>query len=195
VVSTHSIDLLQTSPDAPSTGERRPLVPPPLVPDGDAEQAPQLRPTELATLCRAAADDVAARYPGRVIDYDPDPDRAGRGEWDPTRVAYAVAILLEDALERTGAAERVRLRWREHDTDAVVRVHYPRPLAEGDQIVSMFEGGVTPDGADDRVGTLRLVVARKIVLQHGGSLGRVRTRAGTTYVATLPRRTAKARRR
>jgi len=46
---------------------------------------------------------------------------------------------------------------------------------------------VRPDGADDTVGTLRIVAARKIVLQHRGHLARIRTRAGTAYVATLPR--------
>jgi signal transduction histidine kinase len=154
---------------------------------GEGEHGLKLRETDLATLCRAAVDDVAARYPGRVIEYEPDPELRGTGEWDPTRVAYAVAILLEDALERTRAEDPIRVRWREHEAEAVVRVQYPRPLSPGDRFVSFFEEGVQPDGATDGVGTLRLVVARRIVQQHAGTLARVRTRAGTTYVATLPR--------
>jgi signal transduction histidine kinase len=147
----------------------------------------KLRETDLATLCSAAVDDVAARHPGRIVQYEPDPERRGTGEWDPTRIAYAVAILLEDALERTTAEEPIRLRWREHDADVVVRVQYPRPLSPGDRFVSFFEEGVQPDGATDGAGTLRVVVARRIMQQHRGTLARVRTRAGTTYVATLPR--------
>ena len=192
-MSLPTSDLLQAV--VPSSERRTPPPPPPAYAD-DAEHALRLAPAELATLCRVAAEDVAARYPGRIVEYEADGDRTGRGEWDPTRVAYAIAILLEDALERTSSADdRIRLRWREHGGEVVLRVQYPRPVAEGDQVVSLFEGGVTPDGADDRVGTLRLVVARKIVLQHGGSLARVRTRAGTTYVATLPRRAARRSRR
>jgi hypothetical protein len=58
--------------------------------------------------------------------------------------------------------------------------------------VTYFEDGVRPDGADDHVGTLRIVAARKIVRQHGGSLARIRTRAGTAYVLELPRSAAAA---
>ena len=53
--------------------------------------------------------------------------------------------------------------------------------------MTYFEHGVGPDGADDKVGTLRIAAARKIMRQHRGHLARIRTRAGTTYVATLPR--------
>ena len=81
----------------------------------------------------------------------------------------------------------VSLRWREHDGVAVLRVQFPRPLDRGDRFVTYFEDGVVPDGADDAVGTLRLVAARKIMQQHRGRLARIRTYAGTAYVATLPR--------
>lgn len=155
----------------------------------DQEFRLDLRPTSLATLCRAAVDDVAPRFPQRRIEYEPDPDRRGRGLWDPTRIAYGIAILLEDAILRTRPDEPIQLRWREHDTDLVVRVQFPRPITPGDRIVSFFEHGVRPDGANDTTGTLRLAVARKIALQHGGQLARVRTRAGTTYILTLPRAT------
>jgi K+-sensing histidine kinase KdpD len=154
-----------------------------------------VRETTLAALCRAAVDDVAARFPDRVVEYAPDPEREGAGEWDPRRVAYAVTILLEDALKRTGADDRVSLRWREHDDSVVVRVQFPRPLERGDRFVTYFEDGVQPDGADDRVGTLRIVAARKIVMQHRGELARIRSRAGTTYVVTLPRSPAAELRR
>jgi hypothetical protein len=150
----------------------------------------QLQPTSLAQVCRRAIDDVLARYPDRAIDYAPDPELEGAGEWDGGRVAYAVTILLEDALKRTSASEPVSLRWREHDGVVVLRVQYPRALARGDRFVTYFEEGVRPDGADDTVGTLRIVVARKIMLQHRGQLARIRTRAGTAYVATLPCSTA-----
>jgi signal transduction histidine kinase len=148
----------------------------------------------LAELCPAAVEDVRARFADRAIEYAPDPGNDGAGEWDARRVAYAVTILLEDAVKRCEGAGPVSLRWREYEDEVVLRVQFPRPLERGDRFVTYFEEGVRPDGADDRVGTLRLVVARKIVRQHGGLLARVRTRAGTCYVATLPRSGAGAAR-
>jgi K+-sensing histidine kinase KdpD len=159
-------------------------------PTHDEEFPLEIRPTTLAELCRTAVDDVTARFPDRVVEYARDPELEGVGEWDARRVAYAMTILLEDALKRTSAEERVSLRWREHDGVVVLRVQFPRPLERGDRFVTYFEDGVRPDGADDTVGTLRIVVARKIILQHRGHLARIRTRAGTTYVATLPRSAA-----
>jgi K+-sensing histidine kinase KdpD len=146
-----------------------------------------LQPAKLAELCRSALDDVRARFPDRVVEYAPDAELDGTGEWDARRVAYAVTILLEDALRRTSAEERIWLRWREHDDVVVVRVQFARPLERGDTFVTYFEHGVRPDGADDKVGTLRIAAARKIMRQHRGDLARIRTRAGTTYVATMPR--------
>jgi hypothetical protein len=150
----------------------------------------QLCETNLAELCRSALADVVARFPDRAIDYapDPDPTMVGAGEWDARRVAYAVTILLEDALKRAREPDAVSLRWREGGDGVVLRVQYPRPLERGDRFVSYFEDGVRPDGAADSIGTLRIVVALKIARQHRGTLARIRTRAGTTYVLELPRR-------
>ncbi len=158
----------------------------------DHEFAAVLQPTTLAEICRAALADVAARFPGRTVEYAPDPDAElqGSGAWDQRRVTYAVTILLEDALKRTRPEQPIAMRWREHDGVVVLRVQFPRALERGDRFVTYFEDGVRPDGADDTVGTLRIVVARKIVLQHRGHLARIRTRAGTAYVVTLPRSSA-----
>ncbi|HYG66154.1 MAG TPA: sensor histidine kinase [Anaeromyxobacteraceae bacterium] len=166
-----------------SVGPARPTPP---ATGHDVEFPLLVQDTSLAELCHAAVEDVSERYPDRIVQYAPD-TAPGAGAWDPRRISYAVTILLEDALQRTKPDEPVFLRWREHDGEVVIRVQYPRPLERGDRVVSLFEGGVRPDGADDSVPTLRLLVARKILLQHGGELARVRTHAGTTYVATLPR--------
>jgi hypothetical protein len=174
----HGTEMLVGQP-APAT--ERPA------PEHDGEFPLEIGPTTLAELCRSAVDDVTSRFADRIVEYAPDPELEGAGEWDARRVAYAVTILLEDALKRTSAEERVSLRWREHDGVVVLRVQFPRALDRGDRFVTYFEDGVRPDGADDTVGTLRIVVARKIMLQHRGHLARIRTRAGTTYVATLPR--------
>ncbi len=174
--------------DARELNERRSALGP-----GAAHEFPlTLTRTSLAELCPAAVEDVRSRLAAE-IEYAPDPELDGSGEWDARRVGYAVTILLEDAIKRCDGAGPVSLRWREYEDEVVLRVQFPRPLARGDRFVTYFEEGVRPDGAEDTVGTLRLVVARKIVLQHGGQLARVRTRAGTAYVATLPRSGAAAR--
>src|ERR1051326_2147396 len=79
------------------------------------EVALQPQATTLSEGCAAALADVAARFPGRAVTYaaDPDADRRGSGTWDARRLTYAVTILLEDALKRTGAEAPVSLRWRE----------------------------------------------------------------------------------
>lgn len=158
----------------------------------DDEFAAVLQPATLAEACRAALADVTGRFPDRTVEYAPDPDVGlqGSGEWDQRRVTYAITILLEDALKRTRPEQPVSMRWREHDGVVVLRVQFPRALERGDRFVTYFEDGVRPDGADDTVGTLRIVVARKIVLQHRGYVARIRTRAGTAYVVTLPRSSA-----
>ena len=153
----------------------------------DAEFPLELGQTTLAEACRAAVDDVEARFPDRAVDYAPDAEDECAGEWDARRIRYTVTILLEDALKRTHAGEPVSLRWRAHGSVAVLRVQFARPLGRGDRFVTYFEDGVHPDGADDEVGTLRIAAARKIVRQHRGELARIRTRAGTAYVVTLPR--------
>jgi signal transduction histidine kinase len=178
----HGTELLdrseRTTPETSATPRR-----------DDGEFALQLQEATLADLCAAAVADVAARYPDRTVRYaaDPDPDRRGSGTWDPRRLGYAVTILLEDALKRTGADAPVSLSWREDGGLVIVRVQFARPLERGDRFVTFFEDGVRPDGAVDNAGTLRLVVARKIVHQHRGELARIRTYSGTAYVATLPR--------
>jgi signal transduction histidine kinase len=171
-----------------SRGDARGLIDrPPPTPGLDGGFPLERTRTALAELCPAAVEDVRARFADGAIEYAPDPDHDGAGEWDARRVAYAVTILLEDAVQRCEGAGPVSLRWREYEDEVVLRVQFARPLERGDRFITYFEEGVRPDGSDDSVGTLRLVVARKIVLQHGGRLARVRTRAGTCYVATLPR--------
>ncbi|WP_242337969.1 MULTISPECIES: sensor histidine kinase KdpD [unclassified Anaeromyxobacter] len=185
-IETNHMDQLP-SREAPREPIERPAA---RTPGEEGEFPLEWTPTSLAELCPAALAEVRALADD--VDYSPDPDREGSGEWDARRVAYAITILLEDAIKRSAGAGPVSLRWREYEDEVVFRVQFPRPLARGDRFVTYFEEGVRPDGADDTVGTLRLVVARKIVLQHRGRLARVRTRAGTCYVATLPRSPARA---
>lgn len=192
------IDTTQIDSPTEASVERESTHASPARPPGRAghdEEFPlELRATTIAALCRNAMADIAARFPDRVVEYAPelDAELEGAGEWDPRRVAYAVTILLEDALKRTSETDPVSLRWREHDGLVVLRVQYPRPLERGDRFVTYFEEGVRPDGADDGVGTLRILAALRIVRQHRGQLARIRTRSGTAYVVELPRSAAGA---
>lgn len=181
-IETSHTDADHFAHERDPAGERQPSV----GREHEEEFPLELGHTTLAELCRAAVDDVEARFPDRSVEYAPDAEGEGAGEWDARRIRYAVTILLEDALKRTTAGEPVSLRWRVHGSVAVLRVQFGRPLGRGDRFVTYFEDGVHPDGADDEVGTLRIAAARKIVRQHRGELARIRTRAGTTYVATLP---------
>jgi K+-sensing histidine kinase KdpD len=106
--------------------------------------------------------------------------------WDADRLARALTLLLEDAAGVAGRDERVELRWRVHEEDVVIRIATPRPLARGDRLVAFFDGAHGEDEERElRADGLR--AARDVVLAHGGTLARVRTRRGTTWVVALPR--------
>lgn len=183
-----------TDTRAPGESPATDALPPDARAAGEGEFPLEVRGTTLSELCPSALEDVAARFPTRAIAYGPDPDPGvvGAGKWDPRRIAYAITILLEDALKRTSETEPVSVRWRQHGGGVVLRVQYPRPLEQGDRFVTYFDEGVRPDGADDSVGTLRIVAALRIARQHGGRLSRIRTHTGTTYVLELPRSSAAA---
>jgi hypothetical protein len=147
---------------------------------------------DLGAVCRRAIvaselDDVGAR-----VDYRPQLHGERTGYWDFSRLARAVSLLLEDAAGSVGGDDRVELRWRVHDDEAVVRIQYPRPLDPGDRLVTFFDDA-REEGAP-RAARERLLEARDIVLRHGGTLARVRTRRGTTYVVSLPREMASTER-
>jgi hypothetical protein len=147
-----------------------------------ASPAPAI--AELGAVCRraivASDGEVRAR-----VDYRPPLRGGATGRWDAGALARALSLLLQDAVASAGADARVELRWRVHESDAAIRIQYPRPLAPGDRLVTFFDDARERGGRAARAG---LREARDAVLAQGGTLARVRTRRGTTYVVSLPRR-------
>lgn len=140
---------------------------------------------DVGEICRRA---IAAPGVGGVrsrVDYRPQAHRERSGRWDSSRLALALSLLLEDAVASSPRDDRVELSWLVHDDEAVIRVHYARPLEPGDRLVTFFDDAL--DHGPRATARERLREARDIVLRHGGTLARVRTRRGTTYVVSLPR--------
>jgi signal transduction histidine kinase len=140
---------------------------------------------DLGAVCRHAIVASNARDVRTRVDYLPQHRGDGTGYWDSSRLARAVSLLLEDAAASVAGDDRVELRWRTQGDEAVIRVQYPRALEPGDRLVTFFDEP-REDHAPGAAGA-QLREARDIVLRHGGTLARVRTRSGTTYVVSLPR--------
>jgi len=145
---------------------------------------------DIGAVCRRAivapeVDEVRAR-----IDYRPQLEGERTGYWDSDRLARAVSLLLQDAATSVAGRDRVELRWRDHDDHVVIRIQYPRPLEPGDHLVTFFDDA--REGNTREAARARLREARDIVLRHEGTLARVRTRRGTTYVVSLPRAVARS---
>jgi len=137
--------------------------------------------TLLDEVCRRA---IARARTGqkRLVAYVPPSEIDVAGCWNAEALERTLALLVEEALLATRADERVELRWRADGEDAVLRVKYPRPLGSGERIVTFSDADAAP-GEDRR----RLATAREALLELGGTLARVRTTRGTTYVVTVPR--------
>lgn len=122
--------------------------------------------TDIGAVCRRAMVASEVGYERARIDYRPQLNGERTGYWDSSRLARAVALLLHDAAGSIGGHERVELRWRVHDDEAVVRIHYPRPLEPGDRLVTFDDA--REDGSPGAARE-RLREARDIVLRHGGA--------------------------
>ena len=135
----------------------------------------------LDDICHVAISGARARG-RRVVAYVPGRPAEALGCWNPPVLARALKLLVEEVLDATTASERVELRWDVDDDAAVVRVQFPRPLGSGERLVTFFDADASAQ--EDR---RRLVAAREALIALGGTLARVRTLRGTTYVATVPR--------
>jgi regulator of nucleoside diphosphate kinase len=138
--------------------------------------------TRLDDICTVAVSGAEATRARRVVAYVPGSPRGAIGCWNAALLARAVKLLVEEVLHATSAAERVELRWRLDDGAAVISVQFPRPLGSGQRLVTFFDADARAH--EDR---RRLVAARDALIAMGGTLARVRTRRGTTYVATVAR--------
>jgi hypothetical protein len=134
-------------------------------------------PCDLDVVCRAAIASVRAAGLPLAVEYERDAEPAG--EWDPVRLAEAVACLLEVAAARAPRGAPLSLRWRGDGEEVAIRVEAPG--ARGPLRMELDWGGARADGP-------RAALARRIALAHGGMLARFRTRRATTHVMVLPRR-------
>lgn len=109
----------------------------------------------------------------------------GAGVWDPERLSQAISLLVECAASAAPVDDpEVRVHWKGGDGEVLLVVERSAGLDEAQVGIDLEWGGVLDGGSEDGV---RSVVARAILLGHGGSLARFASPCAVAYVACLPR--------
>jgi signal transduction histidine kinase len=146
----------------------------------------QLEPADLASICRAASDELEVLYPGRIR-FSAEGDLAGR--WDADRLLQVLANLLSNAVLYGAADEPVELTARGDGASVRVDVTNRGPAITEDALTRIFDPFRRGPNAGSRSGQgLGLFIAREIVQAHPGAIAvRSDPVSGTTFSVTLPR--------
>ena len=139
------------------------------------------RPVDLDVICRWALGSASVGDPARLL-YRPRWHLDRDGLWDPAAIAGVLSLLLDEALADSAPDGRVELSFHVHLHGAVVRIHHARPCGPGDRLVTFFEADEDPRRWPEGVRA-----ARDELIRQQGTLARVRTGRGTTWVVSLPR--------
>lgn len=137
---------------------------------------------DFAEVCRRIIDEVEQAYPGVHLDFDAQGDT--RGQWDPDRLAQAVANLVTNAVQHGEPPFQVTVK--DAGRDVVLAVSN-----QGAPIAPEAQGGIfepfSHTTATQGLG-LGLFIVNEIVAAHGGSIDVRTTRDdGTTFTSRWPR--------
>lgn len=153
--------------------------------DTDGELPLDPRPAEMAAICADAVEQL--REAGSDDEIRVDGEGSGGGAWDPERLAEAISYLLECALHAAPEDGGIRLRWTGGKRDVVLAVERPTRAGEAKAGIDLDFGARIGAGPEESV---KVAVARRVVLQHGGTLARFGASRAVAYVVVLPRRSA-----
>ncbi len=144
---------------------------------------------DVASIVEAVADEGEASQPGRVV------HRSGQGDgavdWDPDRVAQALANLVGNALDYGPADAPVEIAWRGDERTVTIEVSNRGPSIPEAVLPRLFEPFRRAErerpGGRDGLG-LGLFIARAVAVAHGGEI-EARSREGepTVFTLRLPR--------
>lgn len=140
------------------------------------------RPSQMSAICEDAIEQL--REAG--IDGEIACEGEGDGEcfWDAERLSQAVSYLVECALGADPEESGVQVTWRGGPREIVLVVQRsasPRDAERGMDVGWGADVGAAPENG------VKVAVARRIVLGHGGTLARFATSTAVAYVAVLPR--------
>jgi hypothetical protein len=108
----------------------------------------------------------------------------GDGEWDAERMAETISYLLECALHAAPEDAGVRVRWRGDPGGISLTVERPARPGEPESGTDADFGARLGAGPEESV---KMAVARHVVLGHGGALARFGSGRAVAYAAVLPR--------
>jgi signal transduction histidine kinase len=152
-------------------------------------------PMDMGGACHAAAEEIAALYPARKVDVESRGELSGR--WDPARIAQLLSNLLGNAVKHGAADRPIRLSAVGSEHWVHIEIHNQgRPIPEQQRatLFAPLTRGAMQDvenPTSDRSVGLGLYIATEIAKAHGGKLELARSDDnGTTFVATLPRKSA-----
>jgi hypothetical protein len=140
------------------------------------------RPAEIGAICGDAVEQL--RDAGLHGEIACGGEGDGAGVWDPERLSQAISYVLECALDAAADEDGLRLHWRGGTRDVVLTVTRSARPGEAQSGMDVDWGARIGAGPEDGVKT---AVARRIVVQHGGTLARFGTSRAVAYVAVLPR--------
>lgn len=146
-----------------------------------------LSQTDLHSLCREVADEIATFATDRKIELDC--EGAATGMWDPNRVTQALSNLIGNAVKHSEPGTPIGVRVRTEDSHAIVEVHNAGAIPH-DVMPKLFEPfAARSDGQRKRDGLgLGLFIARSIARAHQGELQVASSpEHGTTFRLVLPR--------
>jgi len=146
------------------------------------------RDMDMHEAVRRAVDDIAEEAPERTVVVET--TDAGRGHWDPDRLAQAVATLVANALAYGAAGTPVTVRTIGQAERVLLEIHNLGPAIPPELLPTLFEPFRRPKESASRRRSLGigLYLAREIALAHGGDIEvDSQPDIGTTFRIRLPR--------
>jgi PAS domain S-box-containing protein len=147
----------------------------------------ELSTTDLHSLCKEVADEIATFATDRKIELDC--EGVAVGMWDANRVTQALSNLIGNAVKHSEPGTPIGVRIRTEDSNAIVEVHNAGAIPS-EVIPSLFEPFAARGDKQrkkDGLG-LGLFIARSIAQAHQGELQVATSQEhGTTFRLVLPR--------
>lgn len=144
--------------------------------------------TDVTAVVQDVAAEIAASFPGSVVQIETSGDL--RGQWDADRLAQAVTNLACNAIQH-GSGAPINVAVHGMPDEVVISVQNEGPVIPREQLGGIFQAMKPgkPDGGRDRhhLG-LGLYIVDGIVTAHGGSIDVSSCEEqGTTFTIHLPR--------
>ncbi|WP_224249273.1 ATP-binding response regulator [Hyalangium gracile] len=146
------------------------------------------KPLDLHELTQQVVDEVLLNFPDRRLELTH--EGAGKGEWDPDRIAQVITNLVTNALKYSEDGTPVRVRTRGEAEVITLEIQNrgaPIPAELLPRLFSPMKRGKAEGGSERSLG-LGLFIVDHIVRAHAGSI-EVKSDAdhGTTFTVRLPR--------